>query len=188
MRIDGEGTVDIQVRAASPADAGPISRIHVDTWRATYVGIVPTEHLASLAYPDRESRWDKILTTDQPATSYFVAETDVSEIVGFASGGPEREGNHTYRGEIYAIYVLKEYQGQGIGRRLVSTLAERFLADGLASMLVWVLTDNHPACRFYESLGGEQVGRKKTTIGGTHLEEVAYGWRDIASLRLEPAV
>ena len=131
---------------------------------------------------------NKILTTDQPATSYFVAETDVGKVVGFASGGPEREGNQTYRGEIYAIYVLKEHQGKGIGRRLVSALAERFLANGLGSMLAWVLTDNHPACRFYESLGGEQVGRKKSTIGGTNLEEVAYGWRDIASLRLEPTV
>ena len=145
-------------------------------------------HLAGLSYPDRESRWNKILTTDQPATSYFVAETDVSEIVGFASGGPEREGNQTYRGEIYAIYVLKEYQGQGIGRRLVSAVAQRLLVNGLGSMLAWVLTDNQPACRFYESLGGEQVGRKKTTIGGTDLEEVAYGWRDIARLKLEPAV
>ncbi len=187
MEID-PGELTIRIRAATPADAAPIARVHVDTWRATYVGIVSAEHLAGLSYPDMESRWEKILTTDQPATSNFVAETDVGKVVGFASGGPEREGNQTYRGEIYAIYVLKEHQGKGIGRRLVSALAERFLANGLGSMLAWVLTDNHPACRFYESLGGEQVGRKKSTIGGTNLEEVAYGWRDIASLRLEPTV
>ena len=187
MEID-PARMSIRLRAATPADAAPIARVHVDTWRTTYVGIVSAVHLADLSYRDSDSRWDKILTTDQPATSNFVAEIDVGEVVGFASGGLEREGNQSYRGEIYAIYVLKEHQCKGIGRRLVSTLAERFLADGLASLLAWVLTDNHPACRFYESLGGEQVGRKKTTIGGTDLEEVAYGWRDIASLRLEPTV
>ena len=54
-------------------------------------------------------------------------------------------------------------------------------------MLVWVLKDNQPACRFYESLGGEPVGRKAIAIGGTDLVEVSYGWRDIAGLAVERA-
>ena len=169
-------------------DAGPIARVHVDTWRTTYAGIVPEEHLASLSYQERESRWDRILTTDQPASSYFVAENDVGEVVGFASGGPERESNQASRGEIYAIYVLELYQGKGIGRRLVEAVAQRLQAEGFSSVLAWVLKDNRPARRFYESLGGEQVGRKKTAIGGTDHIELSYGWGDIGSLIFKRAV
>ena len=66
-------------------------------------------------------------------------------------------------------------------------VTRQLLRDGFVSMLVWVLEDNHPACRFYESLGGKQVGRQTTTIGRADLVEVSYGWKDIAGLTAEPA-
>ena len=164
-----------------------MSRVHVDAWRTTYAGIVPAGHLAGLSYRDRESRWERILTADRPAESNFVAETVGGDVVSLAGGGPEREGNPTYLGELYGIYVLEEHQRRGVGRRLVSAVARRLLADGFSSMLVWVLADNHPACRFYESLGGERVGRKSISLGGASLTEVSYGWRDIANLVVEAA-
>ena len=165
-----------------------MAKVHVDTWRTMYSGIVPVDHLASLSYTERQSRWEEILRTNQPATSNFVAEAESGDIVGFAGGAPEREGNSTYRGELYAIYLLDSYQRKGIGRRLVSAVARRPLVDGFDSMLVWALEDNHPACRFYELLGGERVGRKTITVGGSDLVEVSYAWRDIAGLAVERAV
>ena len=49
-----------------------MARVHVDTWRTAYSGIVPADYLASLSYKDGQSRWDDILSTDRPATSTFV--------------------------------------------------------------------------------------------------------------------
>ena len=172
----------MRIREAVPADAGPMARVHIDTWRTAYAGIVPAGHLVGLSYHDREARWVHILTRDQPAECNVVAETQGGEIVGFAGGGPEREGDRTYLGELYAIYLLQEHQRKGAGRRLVFAVARRLLSVGFNSMLVWVLEDNRPARRFYESLGGEQVGRKTIEIGGAGLVEISYGWRDITSL------
>ena len=128
------------------------------------------------------------MATDQLATSIFVAETEGGNVVGFADGGPEPEGDRIYWGELYAIYLLQEHQNRGLGRHLVSAVAQRLLDDGFSSMLVWVLEDNRRACRFYESLGGEWVGRKTVAIGGADLEEVSYGWRDIADLVVGPQI
>ena len=135
-----------------------------------------------------EGMWVEILTTDQPASSYFVAENDLGEVVGFASGGAEREANQAGDGEIYAIYVLEAYQGRGIGRRLVSAVAQRLHADGFISALAWVLEDNQTARQFYESLGGEQFGNRTATIGRVNLVEVSYSWSDITPLLVERAV
>ena len=171
--------MEVRIRVANPSDAGPIARVHVDSWRSTYAGIVPDDYLAGLSYQDRESTWNEILRTGLPN---FVAETEGGHVVGFAGGGPERQGNEVYCGELYAIYLLEEWQRKGVGRLLVSAIAQRLLVDGFSSMLLWVLEDNHPALRFYESLGGELVGRETITIGGTDLVEVSYGWADIAGL------
>ena len=174
--------MNIQIRPAIPEDAASIARVHVDSWRSTYAGIVPTEYLDGLSYRNRESRWKDLLTADRPETSHFVAETEDGDVVGFANAGPEREGDRIYRGELYAIYILEEYQRIGLGRRLFSSVTRRLLADGFNSMLLWVLEDNRPAIRFYESLEGEQVGRQTITIGGVDLIEVSYGWRDVTQL------
>lgn len=57
----------------------------------------------------------------------------------------------------------------------------RLAADGLKSMLVWVLADNQSR-RFYEALGGRFVTQQTITIGGQELTEVAYGWNDVGAL------
>ena len=121
--------MDILIRVAVPEDAASIARVHVDSWRSTYPGIVPAEYLDGLSYRSRESHWKGLLTTDRPEMSYFVAETQGGDIVGFANAGPEREGNRVYQGELYAIYILEEYQRMGLGRRLFSSVTRRLLSD-----------------------------------------------------------
>ena len=177
----------MRIRAAKPEDAGSLARVHVDSWRSTYAGILPDEFLAGLSYRDRESYWEQILTTARPTVSNFLAETECGDVVGLAAGGPERTGDETYRGELYLVYLLEQYQRRGLGRRLVSAVAERLPADGFDSMLLWVAKDNHPACRFYKSLGGEPIGSRTIDIAGTDVVEVSYGWQHVADLVIDQA-
>ena len=171
------------IRAARPEDAPSIARVHINSWRTTYAGVVPADHLSGLSYPKGATYWEGILTKAPATTATFVAETPEAGVVGFVRGGPERDGHQGYPAEIYAIYLLEGFQRRGLGRLLIAALTRRFAEDGLGSMLVWVLED-HPAARsFYVSLGGEELGRKTITIGGRDLTEVSYGWRDIESLR-----
>lgn len=174
--------MNTQIRQSTPTDAPGIARVHVDAWRTSYAGIVPQEILSGLSYSERRALWNSILDPSRPDTYCFVAETQEAEIVGFAHSGPEREGNETYRGEIYSIYLLQEYQRQGLGRRLLLSVARGLLEDGIDSMLLWVFESNHGARQFYASLGGEVIRKKDVKIGGADLVEVAYGWEDIASL------
>src|SRR5690349_14457491 len=117
------GPDEIIIRPAQPADAGGIARVHVDSWRTTYRGIVPDDVLARLSYEDRERRWHQILFAPGAEQFAFVAKTSTGRVIGFANGGPEREHNAEYPGEISALYLLQEYQRKGIGRRLVGAAA-----------------------------------------------------------------
>ena len=174
--------MNVRIRPANLEDAAPMAKVHVDTWRSAYSGIMPADFLSQLSYQARESSWSDILGQERPATSIFVAATTDGEIIGFASGGSEREGNQTYPGELYVIYLLEKHQGQGVGRRLIAAVTQRLLTAGIRLMLVWVLEDNLPACKFYESLGGERVSRKMISFGDVELPEVSYGWKDLANL------
>lgn len=167
----------INIRKAILTDAKGIAKVHVDSWRTTYLNIVPDEFLNSLNYESFEQRW----INNIPNGGVYVAETESGEIVGFSSGGKERSGNYEgFDGEIYAIYILKEYQGQGIGRELVKPIAVEMKELGNNSMLVLVLKDN-PSRHFYEALGARYIEEVEVEIGGRQLPELVLGWEDIGS-------
>ncbi len=184
--IISEDTGGTMIRPGRVDDAQAIARVHVDTWRTTYRGIVPDEFLANLDYARSAEKWAQLLGATEGKTRVFVAENECGEVVGFACGGPIREPLPGYDGELYAIYVLKAYQGRGIGRALVASVAGDLLGRGYRSLVIWVLRDN-PSRGFYEALGGRMIAEKTTEIGGTEQVEVGYGWPDLASVSGECA-
>ena len=178
--------MSISFREATLGDAAAIARVHIDSSRATYRGIVPEEVLYEMTYEKRLRNWSETLggADKEGAEFVYVAEEDrdrVRRVIGFASGGPEREGDAEFDGELYTIYILATRQRKGAGRGLVLSVAERLRESGFRSMLVWVLADN-PSRLFYEALGGARVREKTIERGGRALAEIAYGWPDIGTL------
>jgi len=170
------------IREARSADASAIARVHVETWRSAYAGIVREDVLANMSLQRCEMGHRAAIGGGGQGCWTLVAEEEAAAgVVGFARGGAERCGNAVFRGEIYALYVLAEHQRRGIGRALVAAVAAELLAHGMHSVLIWALKEN-PSRGFYENLGGRYVGEKEVTIGGDSLVEVAYGWEDIRPL------
>jgi hypothetical protein len=73
---------EFTIRQAEQSDCEGIARVHVDSWREAYAGIVPDEYLASLSIERRKSMWEKILSQSDDFT--LVAEVN-DEIVGFVN-------------------------------------------------------------------------------------------------------
>jgi ribosomal protein S18 acetylase RimI-like enzyme len=168
------------VRPAELDDSAAIARVHVATWRTAYRGMLPDDFLASLDEAGYSERWKRTLR-EGPGRVY-VAE-DGADVVGFASGGRERAGEDGYSGELYAIYVMREAQGRGHGRRLVQAVVGGLREMKLNDMIVWVLRDNRPARAFYERLGGAYIRVQPITIGSAIVQEVSYGWNSLDAIR-----
>ena len=169
---------NMNIRKAVLSDAKGIAKVHVDCWKTTYKNIISDQYLNNLKYENRERLWEKNI----PNGGVYVAENKEGEIVGFSSGGIERSGNYNgYEGELYAIYILKKYQGNGIGKALVKPIIEEITELGLHSMLVLVLKDNISRI-FYESLGGKKIDTVEVEISDKKLSELVYGWEDIGSI------
>jgi L-amino acid N-acyltransferase YncA len=169
----------MKIRKAVLLDVDGIAKVHVDCWKTTYAGIIPNDYISKLTYEKRAKLWERII----PNGNVFVAEDDNGQIIGFADGGSERTGDYKeFKGEMYSIYILKSYQGRGIGKRLIKAVVNELLKQDLNSMIVWVLKDNN-SCNFYEKMGGKVVDSKTVDFSGKELIELAYGWKDINSLK-----
>ncbi len=170
------------IRQATFADALSIAKVHVDTWRTAYRGMVPADYLASMTYEKSEQSWVGHLSEGESQNTWtYVAVDEAGKVVGFVSGGMGRDNDPVYKSELYAIYILSGYQGLGIGRLLMLALVEKLVQRGFESMLLWVFADN-PSRRFYEALGGQLVKKNQFELSGAMIEEVAYGWLHIRAL------
>lgn len=172
----------ISVRPATVDDAPGAAQVHVESWRTTYAGLIPDEVIARHgSYERRVAQWTRTLSNPDPMQAMVVAD-DGGQIVGFAWGGPQRNHDLPYTGELYAIYLLESYQRQGLGTQLTAAVVDHLITAGYDSMLVWVLAAN-PARRFYERLGGTFVCEQAFDFGGSPQIEAGYGWHDLPTLR-----
>ncbi|WP_306421198.1 GNAT family N-acetyltransferase [Robertmurraya sp. DFI.2.37] len=167
------------IREAALSDAEGIAKVHVDSWRTTYKGIVSDVFLEQLSYKKRTKSW---IENIQRLDNYVVvAENDDGQIVGFADGGKRESNLIEHSGDLTAIYILEEYQGKGIGKKLVGKLSEHFKKLGYKKIFVEVLEDNKSRL-FYEKLGAQYCETTKITIQGDELNLAIYKWENINSL------
>jgi GNAT superfamily N-acetyltransferase len=177
------GGITMIIREATLADALSIAKVHIDTWRTTYNGIVSNEYLNGLTYDKKEKVWQNIINDAMKDEKHiFIAEDEEVGVIGFTSCGPEREGENLYKGELYAIYIIKEFQNHGIDKLLFNRVVEKLNEIGIHSMIIWALEGNYSACNFYKSNGGKMVKEKGIKIGDDVFKEVAYGWLNINTL------
>ena len=166
---------------AGPADAEDLARVHVASWRETYGGLLPAAFLARMSEAGHARRFGRLLARPDPWDVTLIA-ADRSGVVGYVGGGAARPGAPA-DAEIATLYLLREAQGRGLGRRLTVEAARVLVAHGARSLTISVLRDNLRARGFYEHLGGEpQAPRLEAGPGGALLHEVAYRWADIRDL------
>ncbi|MGA9489109.1 MAG: ribosomal protein S18-alanine N-acetyltransferase [Mycobacterium sp.] len=114
--------------------------------------------LESLLFPG-DDPWPTAAFVRELAASHnhYVAARAAGALIGY--GGISRLGRTPpFEYEIHTIGVDPEYQGRGIGRRLLDELLT--IADG-AVVHLEVRTDNEPAIALYRSVGFTEVGLRR---------------------------
>jgi GNAT superfamily N-acetyltransferase len=164
------------IRLAAPKDAEELTRVHVRSWQSSYRGLLAQEFLDTINANERLAGWRKTLAQPELFGVYVAAAPDTGEIAGFCGVGKSRGSPAGYPGEIYAIYLLEEVKGLGVGRALFLEGQQWLRERGLWPAALWVLRDNTRARRFYERMGGQLAGEQSITIGGVSYPEVAYSW------------
>ena len=164
---------NIKIVKAFADQSGEIAKVCILTWQDAYRGIVLDEFLDSMT-PDRH---EKIMRENlrNGSEDIFVA-VENEKIVGFIA--LRKQGSEGYDTEIPAIYILPEYQGYGVGKRLFEKAFETIKGYGFKSVILWVLEDNS-AVNFYKKMGGKVKKKSTRTIGSQTLNILGFVWEDI---------
>lgn len=141
----------IEFRKGKPGDGALIASTRQKCWDATYRGIFPDEAIDEFDFQWHTARDEKRLA--DPSFNYFLV-MDGEACVGYFSFGSIQEGIYKdFRFHLQSLYLLKQYQGRGIGKRMMVQVFASCRKAG-ADKLFWECSPhNAPAIGFYTHLG-----------------------------------
>jgi GNAT superfamily N-acetyltransferase len=172
------------LREATQHDAAAIARLHADSWRSAYRGMLSDDYLDHRVYPERAALWQRRFfeSTENPFFA-ILAEME-SNLAGFACVFPDHDP--TYGAFLDNLHVVPHRTGQGIGRRLLAAVAEHLLADERrGGLYLWVIAKNSRARQFYSKAGALEVECVALPMpDGSRQDEVRCYWPDPACLLL----
>ncbi|MCE7742178.1 MAG: GNAT family N-acetyltransferase [Candidatus Heimdallarchaeota archaeon] len=180
MKIDTK----IAIRQARYSDIEGIAYVGYNSWITTYTGIFPDELIQQRSpekrIPHIRENWRGFEedSEENPTRNFLVAENNMGKIVGYVNGGEIFHKEQNYDCEMYAFYILQEYQGQGIGTRLFYQMLKFLKTFEHKSMIIWVLKEN-PACLFYEKMGGKAKESMIDQRDCKDHEVIGYVWNNI---------
>lgn len=156
--------MDIQiVPMLTDAEKDGKGYVHYQAWMETYTGLIDQRHL------DARSLERCVETAHRYPQNTLVAKAG-EKVVGFVCYGAYRDDTLNDAGEIYAIYVLRAYQGQKVGYRLMQAAMAQLA--GYKKVALWVLRGNERALRFYERYGFTLDGETAEIRIGTELRMI----------------
>lgn len=142
------------VRLARTPDVDGIADVNVRSWRQRFATLLPPAALEGLDARDLAMVWASgILNPPSPAHRLLVA-VDGADVRGYAALGPSQDPDaDPATGELLALEVDPDQQGQGHGSRLLAASVDHARAAGQEALLVWVALDDEPRRAFLQSAG-----------------------------------
>ena len=160
--------VEVDVRLAVAQDVAGIGNVARRTWKDTYTGIILPENQKRFL-----ERWYAPAALEEAIgqdNSWFYVAVGEGRVIGFA----QFVIRETRRGELTRIYVLPEWQRQGVGSRLLGEGVAILCAHGAEEVFVHVEKDNGKGIAFYERKGFCRGRELSMEMPGQDLELVEY--------------
>ena len=161
---------DYTIRKNVYEDQEQMAKIKVDGWKNAYDLIISKAYLKTLNYEEQTKRYQQSFDEYQDLVLVAVRE---DEVLGYSCFNPIPNVDQ-FDSELVSLYIKPSEIGRGIGKALFLETCRKLSSLGKKNMVVWCLSENENAIKFYEKLGGKIVKTKKAKIGNEFYEEYAF--------------
>lgn len=167
---------NVSYREATIEDSFAAARVNVQSWTESFAAIRPQSALGNMSVEQRAALFRRRFAAD--LYKMFVAEVPRQGVIGFVDVGRARENCWGCDVELYALYILKEFQRKGIGRRLFDLAAGAVASKGMNSLYLIVLQDS-PYKPFYERMGGRRLAERSSGATAGEDAHIIYAWDNL---------
>ena len=126
---------------------------------------VGREMFVSTNDEERNNRKSKFTSRVQDDFSFIMGAFEGNTLIGIVTFVRENRIKIKHKGGIYGMFVNPNYQGKGIGSKLLSlTLEKTFEMEGLRQINLGVMSTNLSAIKLYEKMGFKPYGMEKEAV------------------------
>jgi len=162
--------MDIVIREWTKGDLDDIRQITIRTWLATYASFIPESDLREY-FEIHYSIEALTALVSSGSVDGFIARRG-SDPVGYAKSDDNADEGRFY---VTSLYILPEFQGQGVGSRLLDTAESCAVARGKDRVWLGVMVQNAESLRWYEKQEFIFVEEAPFTMGNTTvLHRIGY--------------
>jgi ribosomal protein S18 acetylase RimI-like enzyme len=168
----GGNPMEMTIRKALPEDAYDYADCHISCFQTAYKGIVSDEYLINMLAEKEKlvEKYKKSLTDPGDCEYYCVIYAE--RMIGFLIINKSLSEDKSGIGEIWAIYLIKEFRGIGYGKQMLSFALNELKQQ--KEIFLWVFEDNKRARRFYEKSSFCFDGIKREVNYGKPLVQLRY--------------
>ena len=169
----------IEIRDAQFQDYAAISKLHSESWRQNYRGLLSDNFLDYQVEKVHSDIWKKRLQSPGESQQNTIATLD-ENIVGFSC--LILDDDSFFGSLLDNLHVLSNAQMTGIGKLLMQDCAGTICKKcDNHKMYLWVYEANKNARSFYERLGGTNFETiEKENIDGTKAKTCRYTWDNVS--------
>lgn len=146
--------MEYKIRKTTKNDVEELSRLKQIMWMQTYRGIYSDDVIDNFDYEKHKNKFLKLI--DNPDINFYVVESD-NKLIGYMTYGLPTRPFRDYEQEIGLLYLLKEYQRNGIGRELFNIAFNGIKEKGYKEFFISCNKYNVNAQEFYKKMGGEVI-------------------------------
>ena len=139
------------IRLATENDCKELSELKYSVWKETYRNIYSDEIIDNYDIDKNKNKFLSIVSN--PNIDLYVVE-DNNKLVGYMDCGIPYRPYKNYKQEIGLLYLLKEYQRKGIGKKLFAIAKNKIKENGYNDFFVSCNKYNIKAHEFYKKMGG----------------------------------
>ncbi len=146
--------MEVLYRKATIKDAYSIEYVAAHSWKETYTGYMPDDYLEN-RIQTIEQKIERATNLLKNTNTYYVAEVN-NKVVGILHYKESQNDNYKDYGYLESIYVLRDYQGKGIGKDLFKIAIKGLIDMGYNKMYLECLQGND-TINFYKKYGGKII-------------------------------
>lgn len=155
-----------QIRFWTKNDFNKVRKILIETWIHTYDFIPQNDLLIHLENYYSIERLNELF--NNPDAYCYSVEID-KQVIGWMKLIDDKSDGNFY---LSSLYILKEYQGLGIGKELMLVADKKALELNHSSIWVGVMDQNIHALNWYKKLGFNFIKEEPFKLGRTEVNHL----------------
>lgn len=165
------------IRLCVPGDENALSFVGKAAFMETYAGTFSdADILSHCVIHDSPDTYRELL--ENPRVCTWIAETETCQApVGYLVVAPPSlpyAGEHAGDLEILRLYLLRSFQGRGLGRNLLAKAVLYARQHGFTELLLGDCGNNLRAVRFYRRSGFRSVGEYRCRAGQHDYRDLVF--------------